>query len=128
MKEAGFGLKAATITPEKAGDVGSPNAILREQINGTVIVRTGRRIPGVRPVGGAYAPISVIRMAVDDAYGAKAVSYTHLDVYKRQLNEWMASVISDNPSQWLYWFNCQERWEGHDLRLQEQSVGHVLHA
>jgi len=25
----------------------------------------------VRPVGGAYAPISVIRMAVDDAYGAK---------------------------------------------------------
>lgn len=71
MKEAGFGLKAATITPEKAGDVGSPNAILREQINGTVIVRTGRRIPGVRPVGGAYAPISVIRMAVDDAYGAK---------------------------------------------------------
>jgi len=31
-------LKAATITPEKAGDVGSPNAILREQINGTVIV------------------------------------------------------------------------------------------
>ena len=71
MKAAGYGLKAATITPEKAGDVGSPNAILREAINGTVIVRTGRRIPGVRPVGGAYAPISVIRMAVDDAYGAK---------------------------------------------------------
>ncbi len=71
MKAAGFGLKAATITPEKAGDVGSPNAILREEIDGTVIVRTGRRIPGVRPVGGAYAPISVIRMAVDDAYGAK---------------------------------------------------------
>lgn len=45
-----------------------------------------------------------------------------------ELNEWMASVISDNPSQWLYWFNCQERWEGHDLRLQEQSVGQVLHA
>ncbi len=71
MQESGYGLKAATITPEKAGDVGSPNAILREAINGTVIVRTGRRIPGVRPVGGAYAPISVIRMAVDDAYGAK---------------------------------------------------------
>lgn len=71
MKAAGYGLKAATITPEKAGDVGSPNAILREEIDGTVIVRTGRRIPGVRPVGGAYAPISVIRMAVDDAYGAK---------------------------------------------------------
>ncbi|HLL40312.1 MAG TPA: isocitrate/isopropylmalate family dehydrogenase, partial [Rubrobacteraceae bacterium] len=27
MKESGFGIKAATITPEKSGDVGSPNAI-----------------------------------------------------------------------------------------------------
>lgn len=68
---AGFGLKAATITPEGVGDVGSPNAILRKQINGQVIVRTGRRIPGVRPIAAVYAPISVVRMAVDDAYGAK---------------------------------------------------------
>src|SRR5512136_2433715 len=64
MKKAGLGLKAATITPEKAGDVGSPNAILRDAVDGTVIVRTGRRIPGVRPSAGAYAPISVVRMAV----------------------------------------------------------------
>ncbi|MFO7171223.1 MAG: isocitrate/isopropylmalate family dehydrogenase [Chloroflexota bacterium] len=71
MLAAGYGLKAATITPEAKGDVGSPNAILRERVDGTVIVRTGRRIPGVRPVGGAYAPIAVIRMAVGDAYGAK---------------------------------------------------------
>ena len=71
MLAAGLGLKAATITPETKGDVGSPNAILRERVDGTVIVRTGRRIPGVRPVGGAYAPIAVIRMAVGDAYGAK---------------------------------------------------------
>ncbi len=71
MKEAGFGLKAATITPEEKGDVGSPNAILRREIDGKVIVRTGRRIPGVRPVAGTYAPISVIRMAVGDAYGAE---------------------------------------------------------
>jgi isocitrate/isopropylmalate dehydrogenase len=71
MLDAGLGLKAATITPEIKGDVGSPNAILRERVDGTVIVRTGRRIPGVRPVGGVYAPISVIRMAVGDAYGAK---------------------------------------------------------
>ncbi len=70
MLAAGLGLKAATITPEAAGDVGSPNAILRERVDGTVIVRTGRRIPGVRPVGGVYAPIAVIRMAVGDAYGA----------------------------------------------------------
>ena len=71
MEQAGLGLKAATITPETAGDVGSPNAILRDAVNGTVIVRTGRRIPGVRPSAGAYAPISVVRMAVGDAYGAK---------------------------------------------------------
>ncbi|HZB10439.1 MAG TPA: isocitrate/isopropylmalate family dehydrogenase, partial [Rubrobacter sp.] len=49
MKETGFGIKAATVTPEEPGDVGSPNAILRTGIDGTVIVRTGRRIPGVNP-------------------------------------------------------------------------------
>ncbi|MFB5192303.1 isocitrate/isopropylmalate family dehydrogenase [Alicyclobacillus fastidiosus] len=71
MRESGLGLKAATITPETKGDVGSPNAILRKEINGTVIVRTGRRIPGIAPPVGVYSPISVVRMAVDDAYGAK---------------------------------------------------------
>jgi isocitrate dehydrogenase (NAD+) len=70
VREAGLGLKAATITPEGAGDVGSPNKILREEIGGQVIVRTGRRIPGVTPLGGVHAPISVVRMAVGDAYGA----------------------------------------------------------
>ena len=71
MKRAKLGLKAATITPEATGDVGSPNAILRQALDGKVIVRTGRRIPGVRPVAGIHAPISVVRMAVGDAYGAK---------------------------------------------------------
>lgn len=71
IREHGFGLKAATVTPETAGDVGSPNRILREEIGGKVIVRTGRRIPGVVPLGGVHAPISVVRMAVGDAYGAK---------------------------------------------------------
>src|SRR2546427_1484726 len=71
LRELGFGIKAATVTPEGSGDVGSPNAILRKQIDGRVIVRTGRRIPGVRPIAGVHAPISVIRMAVDDAYGAR---------------------------------------------------------
>jgi isocitrate dehydrogenase (NAD+) len=71
VREAGLGLKAATVTPEGAGDVGSPNRILREEIRGHVIVRTGRRIPGVVPIGGAHHPISVVRMAVGDAYGAK---------------------------------------------------------
>src|SRR5512141_2829482 len=70
MVQTALGLKAATITPEAKGDVGSPNAILREAINGKVILRTGRRLPGVRPVGGVHAPIAVVRMAVDDAYGA----------------------------------------------------------
>jgi isocitrate dehydrogenase (NAD+) len=69
--DASLGLKAATITPEAAGDVGSPNRILREEIGARVIVRTGRRIPGVAPIGGVHAPISVVRMAVGDAYGAR---------------------------------------------------------
>jgi len=70
MKRTGLGLKAATITPEIRGDVGSPNAILRREIDGKVIVRTGRRLPGVRPIAGIYSPISIVRMAVGDAYGA----------------------------------------------------------
>src|SRR6266849_265092 len=71
LRECGFGIKAATITPEGTGDVGSPNAILRKQIDGRVMVRTGRRIPGIRPLAGVHAPISVILMAVDVAYGAE---------------------------------------------------------
>ncbi|MBK6327741.1 MAG: isocitrate dehydrogenase [Chloroflexi bacterium] len=71
MRQHRVALKAATITPEQQGDVGSPNRILREQIDAEVILRTGRRIPGVRPIAGVYSPISVVRMARDDAYGAK---------------------------------------------------------
>jgi isocitrate dehydrogenase (NAD+) len=71
MRGTGLGLKAATITPEGADDVSSPNAILRAAIDGKVILRTGRRIPGVRPMAGVHAPIAVVRMAVDDAYGAR---------------------------------------------------------
>jgi isocitrate dehydrogenase (NAD+) len=71
MSGCGLGLKAATITPTDPDDVGSPNAILREAIDGKVILRTGRRLPNVRPVGGVHAPISVVRMAVGGAYGAQ---------------------------------------------------------
>jgi isocitrate dehydrogenase (NAD+) len=71
MREAGLGLKAATITPEGADDVGSPNRILREAVDGKVIVRTGRRLPGVAPIAGVHHPISIVRMAVEDAYGAE---------------------------------------------------------
>ncbi len=72
MLAAGYGIKAATVTPEGRDDVGSPNRILREQVGGKVIVRTGRRIPGVvGPVSGVHHPISVVRMAVEDAYGAE---------------------------------------------------------
>lgn len=71
MKRHRVGLKAATVTPEAKDDVGSPNRILREAIGGKVIVRTGRKLPRVRPVAGIHAPISVVRMAVGDAYGAK---------------------------------------------------------
>jgi isocitrate/isopropylmalate dehydrogenase len=71
MRECGLGLKAATITPEGAGDVGSPNRILREEVDGKVIVRTGRRLPGVAPIAGVSYPIAVVRMAIEDAYGAE---------------------------------------------------------
>jgi isocitrate/isopropylmalate dehydrogenase len=70
MKETGLGLKAATITPTQIGSVGSPNRLLREGIDGKVIVRTGRRIPGVTPIVALSHPIVVVRMAVGDAYGA----------------------------------------------------------
>ena len=71
MREAGLGIKAATITPEGAGDVGTPNAIVREGIGGKVIVRTGRRLPGIAPMAGVNYPIAIVRMAVEDAYGAR---------------------------------------------------------
>jgi isocitrate dehydrogenase (NAD+) len=71
IRTLGLGLKAPTITPEISGDVGSPNRILREEIGAQVIVRTGRCIPGVTPLTKVQAPISVVRMAVGDAYGAE---------------------------------------------------------
>lgn len=71
MRVSGLGLKAATITPEEKEDVGSPNAILREAIGASVILRVGRRLPGVRVIGGVHEPVSVVRMAVGDAYRAK---------------------------------------------------------
>ncbi len=71
LKETGLGIKAATITPGDPDDVGSPNALLRDLIGAQVILRTGRRIPSVRPIAGVHAPIAVVRMAVEDAYNAK---------------------------------------------------------
>ena len=47
------------------------NAILREAIDAQVILRVGRRMPPIRPIAGVHAPIAVVRMAVDGAYGAK---------------------------------------------------------
>lgn len=71
IRETGLGIKAATITPGDPDDVGSPNALLRELIDGSVILRTGRRIPSVRPLAGVHAPIAVVRMAVEGAYAAE---------------------------------------------------------
>ena len=71
MRKSGLGFKAATITPENPNDVGSPNALLREAINGRVILRIGRRLPKVPSVAGVHAPIAIVRMAVDDAYNAR---------------------------------------------------------
>jgi isocitrate dehydrogenase (NAD+) len=71
MRATGLGLKAATITPPGVGDVGSPNRILREGVGGSVILRTGRRIPGVSPLAPMVHPVAVVRMATGDAYGAE---------------------------------------------------------
>jgi isocitrate/isopropylmalate dehydrogenase len=71
IKQTGLGIKAATITPTDPDDVGSPNALLRDAVEGQVILRTGRRIPHIRPMGGIYSPIAVARMAVEDAYNAE---------------------------------------------------------
>ena len=55
MRSAGLGLKAATITPEGAARTSAPpNRILREQVDGKVIVRTGRRLPGMTPIAGVH--------------------------------------------------------------------------
>ncbi|HEC24053.1 MAG TPA: isocitrate dehydrogenase [Chloroflexi bacterium] len=71
VRQTGLGIKAATITPGDPDDVGSPNALLRELIGAQVILRTGRRIPSVRPVAGVHAPIAVVRMAIEGAYNAR---------------------------------------------------------
>ncbi len=39
MVEVGFGLKAATVTPEDKSDVRSPNAMLRKEIDGFIVNR-----------------------------------------------------------------------------------------
>jgi isocitrate/isopropylmalate dehydrogenase len=71
IREHGLGLKAATITPEEAGDgrLAEPDPARGDR-------RAGHRPdrpphPGRRPIGGVFAPISIVRMAVGDAYGAK---------------------------------------------------------
>src|ERR671919_358554 len=43
----------------------------QELLEEALRVRTRRRIPGIVPLGGVHSPISVVRMAVGDAYGAK---------------------------------------------------------
>ncbi len=101
IRDYRVGLKAATITPEKAGDVGSPNAILREEMDAEIILRTGRRIPGVRPAGGIYAPISIVRMARDDAYGARewregeAGSLGEMAFRTEKISRWVCRAVAD---------------------------------
>ena len=71
ISEPGLGLKAATDHPRRRATSAAPTGSCARRSTGSVIVRTGRRIPGVAPIGGVHAPISVVRMAVGDAYGAK---------------------------------------------------------
>ena len=73
-----------------------------------MIVRTGRRIPGVVPLGGVHAPISVVRMAVGDAYGAKEwregegddeVAFRTERIERRDLPRRSPSSRSGSPSE-----------------------------
>lgn len=66
-----FGLKAATVAPPERGDVGSANAILREKMGATVILRVGRPIAGIPTHAGVLGPVAIVRMGVGDAYGAR---------------------------------------------------------
>lgn len=101
IRQYRVGLKAATVTPEGRDDVGSPNAILRDVMDAEIILRTGRRIPGVRPVGGFYAPISIVRMARDDAYGARewregeAGSLDEIAYRTEKISRWVCRAVSD---------------------------------
>ena len=101
IRDYHVGLKAATITPETRGDVGSPNAILREVMDAEIILRTGRRIPGVRAVGGIYAPISIVRMARDDAYGARewregeAGSLDEFAFRTEKISRWVCRAVAE---------------------------------
>jgi isocitrate dehydrogenase (NAD+) len=92
MVKTGLGLKAATITPPEIGGVGSPNRILREGVGGSVINRTGRRIPGVETIVKSSHPIVVVRMAVGDAYGA--AEGREGPPGARQENAWRTETIS----------------------------------
>ncbi|HFC12702.1 MAG TPA: isocitrate dehydrogenase [Anaerolineae bacterium] len=101
LRKHRLGLKAATITPEGQGDVGSPNAILREAIDAEVILRTGRRIPGVRPYGGVHSPISIVRMARGGAYGAKewregeADSSEEIASRTEKISRWLCRSVAE---------------------------------
>lgn len=101
IREHRYGLKAATITPTGKGDVGSPNAILRDEIDAEVILRTGRRIPGVLPIAGVFAPISVVRMARGDAYGAKewregpAEDIEEVAYRTERITRWLCRAVSE---------------------------------
>ncbi len=70
MRDDGLGLKAATITPEVHGGTDSLNAIVRELIDGSVMLLVGSCRPGVRTVGGAYASAPNVLTATEDAYNA----------------------------------------------------------
>lgn len=79
-----YGLKAATVAPPERGDVGSANALLREAMGASVILRVGRPIPGVPMHANVKGPIAIVRMAVGDAYGAKESRETVRDAQGRE--------------------------------------------
>ena len=76
MAASGLGLKAATITPEGKGDVGSPNAILREAISvyDLIIVDSPPLLGFGEPLQLAAAVDGVVLVALAGKTNRKAVA------------------------------------------------------
>src|ERR687884_493598 len=92
MKKTGFGLKAATITPEDPDDVGSPNAILRRGID-EVACRTEKISRRVCRGVAEFAFIQARKMRAEVFGGPK---YTVSPVYEGMLKEEMDRAAVKN--------------------------------
>jgi isocitrate/isopropylmalate dehydrogenase len=97
MGEARFGLKAATITPEGADDVGSPNRIVREGVEGAddeIAYRTEKVTRSTCRAVAEYAFRMASRMGARVYGGPK---WTVSPVYEGMLKEEMDAAAQRHP-------------------------------